>query len=166
MTYYTAIYTEKPLEEILERCAQPKFWRFGANRGNVGIVEGDIGKDPNGADELRLTEHFYTSGYGTYSDDVLCLADEYLRILGGKIYIMDLLCEGCEELDVIDLEGLEGFEGVVEIWKSYFRMSDKIETIDLKDISERLHDRTICGTMVRLNPYTIYEVVNSAYRHE
>ncbi|MCL2785730.1 MAG: hypothetical protein FWD81_00695 [Methanomassiliicoccaceae archaeon] len=183
MSYYCAIYTDRPLEEMLERhSTHPKTLVTRGSGLGLYVTEGDHRKDPNGADGLGLTEHFYYVDWMSYSEEsALCLADDYLRLIGGKIYIIELsLSDGYGRFD--GFEGLEGFEGLVEIMKNDMRFrdwrtSDIIKTLDLKDVSEKLHyknnqttividldDPDSARPVVSLEPYVIYEVVNSNYR--
>jgi len=158
MSYYCVIYTDKPLESILEKHPKhPKTWAPVGMHEYVRINEGDLCKDPNGADELHLTDHFYSVDYWVSEDRILCVADDYLRMLGGRIYVIELsLCE-----DIIEFR----------------KLSKKVKkTLDLKDVSKELHKRAYATNIdlddldplrspVSLEPYVIYEVVNSGYEH-
>jgi len=179
MSYYCAIYTDKPLEEMLEKHpTHPKTWVQPDHREYVWIKEGDFCKDPNGADELGPAEHFYFADWWVSPDRVLCLADDYLRILGGRIYVIELLCEGSVFFD--GFEGLEGFEGLAEIHRNDIRYNRDVpamvKTLDLKDVSEELHRKSYMTNInlddleslrspISLEPYVIHEVVNSGYKN-
>jgi len=145
MSHYYAVFTDRPLEEMLEKHPKyPQTWVYTAPWGGcTNIEEKDLWKDdPNGADELRLTDHYYFNLHGSKSE-VFCLADEYLKRTGGKIYLMELWLS----------------EDLVRSKK----ISEKIEVLDLKDVSERLHEG-LAWKVIKMYPYVIYDLVNSEYK--
>lgn len=109
------------------------------------MVVGDSWKhEPNGADKLRLTEYYYFEEWG-FTSEVLCLADDYLKKTYGKIYVIKLSLS----------------DDMMKSWK----ISEEIEIIDLKNISEKIRNNS--GRMaVDLEPYIIYDVMNSEYKNE
>jgi len=55
MSYYYAIFTDGPLEEILEKHqGQPRAWVYTGRRGSTRIDEGDSWKDPNNIKKTAL----------------------------------------------------------------------------------------------------------------
>ncbi|MCL2607494.1 MAG: hypothetical protein FWD92_02915 [Methanomassiliicoccaceae archaeon] len=147
MSHYYAIFTDRPLEEMLEKHPKyPHTWVYsGAWGGQADIKEGDSWiDDPNGADKLHLTKHYYFNQWGS-KNEVFCMADEYLKRTGGKIYIIELWLSE----DLIESE----------------KISKNIEILDLKDVSERLREG-LAWKLIKVRPYVIYEVVNSEYRNQ
>ncbi|MCL2786671.1 MAG: hypothetical protein FWD81_05590 [Methanomassiliicoccaceae archaeon] len=156
MSYYHVIFTDLSLEEILEKHPEhPKTWMYGRHDGTprIMISEGDYwGTDPNGAGELRLTGHYYSVGCNWANTNVLLrLADDYSKRMGGKIYVIELSLS----------------EDYISEKKDYMAagITEKIETLDLKNVSKILQRGTF-EEVIRLHPYVIYEVVNSAYERK
>jgi len=144
MSYYYAIYTDKPLEEMMEKHPERSgIWVYNGKREYVWIHERDSSKDPNGADELRLTEYFYFAGFGMHMDEITDLADDCLKRTGGKMYVTELISDPDESV----------------------KISKKAEILDLKDISEKLRDSNF-RSIVDTESYVIYEVVNSGCKNE
>ena len=156
MSYYYVIFTDNSLEKMLEKHPEyPGTWMYGRQDGTprIMISEGDHwGADPNGADELHLTEHYYSVGCNwAHINVILRLADDYLERTGGKIYVIKLSLS----------------EDYIFEKKQYMAtgITEKIETLDLKNVSETLHEGTF-EQVIQLHPYVIYKVVNSGYERK
>jgi len=152
VSYYCAIFTDKPIEEmdLEESTEHPRFWTYYLKGNSIGLEEEDESwKDPGEIRELRLTENLYFNKWGC-GDMELCLADDYLKRTGGRIYITMLLF-----LDIED-------EASTKISKT---APENIKILDLKDISEELRNND-GRPIFDPEPYVIYEIVNSGYKNE
>ncbi|MCL2786342.1 MAG: hypothetical protein FWD81_03885 [Methanomassiliicoccaceae archaeon] len=150
MSYYCAIFTDEPIEKMgLEKNSKyPNSWIYRLQERYIEIDEEDeLWKDPSDIRELHFTNNLYFNRWGC-GDTELCLADDYVRIVGGKIYIAKLLFLEDEMLGKVSPKILE-----------------KIEVLDLKDLSEKIRNNT-GRLVVDLEPYVIYEIVNSGNRYE